>query len=150
VDTAFTFAKLLSAFGVPVALLIAIGNSLWQSHLQERQFRVSFFEKRFPVFVTLREFLVGGEKTVDQCSAFLRETKQGKFLFGKAFDDFVNEVYRKAHRIRTLNEQLQNGHPPDERQIAELQTLEAWWITAFTEIWSLPATQFRPSVVCEP
>ncbi len=126
-------AKFLSAFGVPVALLIAIGNALWQSHLQARQFRVSLFEKRFPVFVTLREFLVGGEKTVDQCSAFLRETKQGKFLFGTVFDDFVNEVYRKAHRIRTLNEQLLNGHRPDARQLGELQTLETWWTNAFTD-----------------
>src|ERR1017187_9002380 len=116
---AFDIAKLLSAFGVPVALFIAIGNAMWQSHLQRRQLKVSLFEKRFPVFVTLREFLVGGDKTVDQCSAFLRETKQGKFLFGPAFDVFVNEVYSKAHRRRSLNEMLKDGQRPNQRHRSE-------------------------------
>lgn len=131
-NAAFDIAKLLSAFGVPVALFIAIGNAMWQSHLQRRQLKVSLFEKRFPVFVTLREFLVGGDKTVDQCSAFLRETKQGKFLFGLAFDGFVNEVYSKAHRRRSLNEMLKNGQQPNQRHLDELQSVEEWWTAAFT------------------
>ena len=131
-DTALNFAKLLSAFGVPVALVIAVGNALWQSHLQRRQLKVSLFEKRFPVFVTLREFLVGGEKTAEQCFEFLRDTKQGKFLFGPAFDAFVNEVYSKAQRRRSLNELLTHGPPPNERQFEELQSVEEWLTGAFT------------------
>ena len=90
---ALNFAKLLSAFGVPVALFIAFGNALWQSHLQRRQFKISLFDKRFPVYETLRRFLAFGmKKTEAECVAFLQETKDGKVLFGPAFDDFVNKV----------------------------------------------------------
>jgi hypothetical protein len=126
------FANILSGFGVPVALLIAIGNAMWQSRLQRRQLQVSLFEKRFPVFVTVREFLVSGEKTADQCSVFLRETRQGKFLFGPAFDAFVNEVYSKAQRRRSLHELLANGQRPNERYLQELDSVENWLTDAFT------------------
>lgn len=139
-DVVVNFAKsepswiqIVSALGVPLALAIAIGNALWQSHLQRRQLKQALFEKRFPVFVTLREFLVSGNKTGDQCSTFLRETKQGKFLFGVAFDDFVNQVYEKAQRRRQLHERLPDGQPPNERNLEDLQSVETWLIKAFVD-----------------
>jgi hypothetical protein len=129
---AFDFAKLLSAFGVPVALFIAIGNALWQSYLQRRQFKISLFDKRFPVYETLRRFLAFGmKKTEAECVAFLQETRSGKYLFGPAFDDFVNEVYRKANRLRSLNDQWKDGQVPDQCLFDELQAVEKWLTDAF-------------------
>ena len=129
-----SWIQMVSALGVPLALAIAIGNAIWQSYLQKRQLKVALFDKRFPVFVTVREFLVEGGKTGAQCAAFLRDTKQGKFLFGRAFDDFVNEVYGKAQRCRQLNELLPDGQRPSERYLEELQSVERWLTEAFAVV----------------
>jgi hypothetical protein len=126
--------QVLAALGVPAAVLIAIGNGLWQSQLQRRQLKQAMFEKRFAVYMTVREYLrsVIEMFRVDFQTLihFGHETHQAQFLFDASVQDFIQEVFQKANELHTLNEILGTGPSGDQDRLDEKHRLQRWFVDA--------------------
>lgn len=123
----WTHGEIISAAGVLVALLIAIGTALWQSRLQQQQQRLTLFDKRFRIFLTVRQFLftVNTNPEID-AFGFWQKTNQAKFLFKPSIgiDTFIDEIGKKARKLQDINKRL--GRPvvttdPNQAQVHQRQ-----------------------------
>lgn len=99
-----------------VALVIAVGGifSQWYfqnrqlkhtANLQKRQLKVTLFDKRFPIYLVVRDFLNRATSPVDapSCKTFLQDTKEAEWLFPETISKFIVEIYKNAddlHRGR--------------------------------------------------
>jgi hypothetical protein len=105
-DFITSLGKALSAFGVPVALLIAVGNALWQSRLQRINLRHNLFEKRFQVYDSIGTFVfkVVSVSTVENVDLqeFTKQVRAAEFLFKPNIVAFMDEVYKKALHLQEM------------------------------------------------
>jgi hypothetical protein len=146
-----TWIEMLSALGVPTALVIAAGNAWWQARLQERQLKLDMFEKRFAIYLTVRKFLGEITKTlrVDDlqvCFTFLRETNQAEFLFSESIKDFIEEIYRRATSLHAVNQVIESGQNGHDRRLKEKQQrldLEHW---LSVDAHTMAAQKFTPYI----
>jgi hypothetical protein len=130
-----SWIQLLSALGVPVALLIAIGSAWWQSMLQRRQLKHTEFEMRFAVYETVRAFVRDVCKTFEiefaEIVKFGNETSHAEFLFKRPVQEFIQNVFTKANDLWIVTEALRSCPTPDQERLNELHRLQAWFVTAY-------------------
>lgn len=140
-----TWTQILTALAVPSALVIAVGNAWWQSRLSRRQLKQAIFEKRFAVYLTVRDFIGRVCKTLDvklqECFTFQYDTNQAEFLFEPPVQTFINEVYRKATELHSVNEILRGAPNGDQQRLNEKHGLATWFAVDAHEI---AKTQFAP------
>ena len=118
----------------PLAAFIAVGVAYWQGHLQKQQLKQNLYQKRLDVYLSLRKFLsdiaVNDSTDLGKSFQLLRDTKEAEFLFRPEISTFVDEVYRKAIRFRSLTEKetvlRQVGNTLQEGEAAERDGLSAW------------------------
>jgi len=126
-----SWVQIVSAFGVPSALLIAVGNAWWQSRLLRRQLKQAIFEKRFLIYLTVRGFIGQICKSLhvelQECFKFLYDKNQAEFLFEPPVEAFIKEVYRKATELHAVNEILRDSPNRDQRRLEEKHQLERWF-----------------------
>src|ERR1035441_3362714 len=90
------------------------------------------FDRRFGIFVTVRQFLstVGSTPTIDAVG-FLQKTNQANFLFHPCtgIDTFIDEVYSKARKLEGINEMLGRAVVPNQQQLQQEQFALLEWLS---------------------
>ena len=143
-----SWIQVLAALAGPTAAFIAVFVALWQAHLQRQQLRQNLFDKRFGVYLALSQFLntlseLG--KSLD-AAQLLQSTNQAEFLFNPEVEEFLKEVYRRAHKLQSLKEreahikqQLQGRVP---MELSDQLDAESSWL--ISEAPKLARQKFEP------
>jgi len=132
------WAHFATLIGIPVALFIAIGNAIWQSHLQRVRLRHDLFDKRFEIYCTLRDFIHkllmsnGSVETAD-VQALAKHAAAAEFLFGPPIVTFMEEACHKALALEVWAEMgRKRGQELPESEKKKRQDTVAWFSTEAT------------------
>ena len=87
-----------SAYAPLLAVLVAVGVAFMQYYLQQEQWKLQMFVKRFEVYAAVRRFLSAalnshGSLDSAEYDRFVFETRPAKFMFGSDVASFINEIY---------------------------------------------------------
>ena len=101
-----------------------------QFAVNRRQYRLALFEERLAVF-NLTMKMIGSVNRdanagLNDCFAFIRETRDHEFLFGPEVGTFINEVFKKA---TALHAHIQMG-PGGAAKVTEVMT---WFVAQASE-----------------
>jgi hypothetical protein len=115
--------KLLSASLTLLIAIIAVYIAYQQAVTARRKLKSDLFDKRFTIYNSYMDFLgsiiSNGNVTIEDLRKFVTETKSSYFLFGKSKEvsQYLDSVYRKAVKLRAVNERLNQQSLPigDER-----------------------------------
>lgn len=107
----------------------------WRQHrTAQEKLRLDLFEKRWAVYVALRDFLsvVLRRATIDieDLRAFTLGAAQAQFLFGQGINDYLAEVKRQANELRTTNIFLDGKLPAGmtRESVAERNAAHLQWL----------------------
>ena len=139
--------EIASACLTPVIAVLVV-HIAWQQHKTSRDnLRLALYEKRFRVYAGLNDLITAVIREADVSLEDLRKldaaTNERVFLFGNDIDKYIQEVRKKAVRLRHVNKQLHYGDLPvgDRRnQLAEEDQGLLHW---FTEQLSNSGEKFR-------
>ena len=133
-------------------LRIAAEKQLDSQHrVQEDQVKLSLFDKRFFVYVSLRQFLnrLSELGTTLDAAQLLQDTNQAEFLFKPEIEEFLKQVYRRAHKLQSLKQQeahakqqLQGLVPVD---LSNQLDAESGWL--ISEAPKLARQKFEPYLI---
>ena len=122
--------QFVPAFGVLLALIIAVGNGLWQSYLLNVKLRHDLFEKRFEVYRSFRNFvhklMSDGSVGTPDVQALTKHALAVEFLFNLQVVTFMDEVYRKAADLSTMSELEKKGEIGDSQRTT-YQNIRTWF-----------------------
>jgi len=126
--------QILAAIGAPIAAFIAVGVAAWQGYLQRQQLRHNLYAKRLDVYLSLRRFLnnlpeLGKTRYAIELP---QDTNQAQFLFKPEIEEFLNEVYKRAHHLQSFHEQearAERRGMGSTIESASLETKHSWLIS---------------------
>lgn len=111
-------AQIVQGFSTPViAVLLGVITYLFQRRqirTQEQQaktlflqHRLALMKKRMKVFNAVQEFNVlilqeAKLESLQPLAKLMRETREHTFLFGSEIGDYIQELYSKGNRLRTI------------------------------------------------
>jgi hypothetical protein len=129
----------ISAFLTPV-LAITTGTILvLQYLLAGRQWRLSLYDKRYPVYLRTMEYLshIGQRAGLkqDELMKFLRDSRDKEFLFKKDVQEHLGQLYSKGVALMTLGTMLEGDVPGDKRsELVDKQSKLLEWFSGQFEI----------------
>ena len=113
-----TITKIFSGLLIPLIAILAAYIAYQQAQTAKRKLKLDTFDKRYAIFIAVMDFLslvVGNiNVTNEQLFKLIQETKSSYFLFGEDIYTYIDDVYKKAIRLRLAN-QILNGR----REISE-------------------------------
>jgi len=111
-----------------MAMTIAIVVALTQVYLQNRQFDLNLFDKRYKVYAAMDEFITtilnGNGAMGGAVSKFRADTAHAEFLFGQDVIAFIGLVTAKAMDLSLVATQLQahvNAHLEFQRGVTNAE-----------------------------
>ena len=112
-------AKISSVLLTPLLGIIGTWILINQYRLLHSRWRLDLYDKRYPVFLTTMEFLAkissSGTITSQAALDFLHNTKSFEFLFDHDVREHLDNVYKKALKLATIDEELPS-RPVDEQR----------------------------------
>lgn len=111
-----------------------------QYRLGKDRFRLDLFEKRFSVYkgvqIFLTQIMSDGEAYLDKLFEFRAATQDAVFLFEAEIPAFITEIDRRALRMITIREELEDVPRGDERSRAIQQKSELleWLVNQLPEL----------------
>jgi hypothetical protein len=128
----------MSALGVPFALLIAVGNALWQSHLQSNKTRHDLFQKRFDVYESIgtlvHQILTKEAIQPADLSEITTHARAAEFLFKPPVVKYMDQLCVKANDLREMQavqaQLRERGREPSESRQKDYRMIRDWFITA--------------------
>jgi hypothetical protein len=97
--------KVISVIMWAVNCLRALISYLLRMRADEKKRRIDLYDRRIPVFNTIRDYMwlvASGNEQKDNETAFLQNTQDVSFLFGKDIKSFVDEVFHKYGKLHVL------------------------------------------------
>jgi len=127
--------EMVSLFGIVVALLIAVGNWCWQSHLQNVTLRHDLFEKRFEIYRSLREFIhklmSNGSVERPDVEALTKHAMAVEFLFRQ--EQIVSLLNEACHKALDLDmwdaKRIKRGPELSDSEKEKYQDTVMWFST---------------------
>jgi len=90
-----------------------------QYRLQRFRWRLALYDKRYPVYLATKEFLIGimarHNVSNDELYNFLRNSKDKEFLFGKDVKEYLEQLYLKGLDLQTVEKEVDQHPVGDER-----------------------------------
>jgi hypothetical protein len=83
----------LSAIAAALAAFIAVSVTVWQGHLQRQQLKQNLFQKRYDVYLAVRNYLtdyaINAKTGINNAIQFLRQTREAEWLLSSEIVSFV-------------------------------------------------------------
>ena len=101
--------------------------------LARRRWRLDLYEKRYPVFLSARDFLkdvLSSRNVADEALTNLaRNSQDFEFLFGEEIKTYLDELYREGLKLQVLTNRLQRtkGEKERDKVITQIQQLIDWF-----------------------
>ena len=131
--------KILSALLTLVLSVIATLIIIFQYLLQKNRWRLDLFDKRYDIYERVGNFLsqISQHREIadEQLFSFLRETKTCEFLFNKEINSFIDDLYKKALKLNSLEGELKFVSDDNTRNkiIVEQTKIAKWFGNQFEE-----------------
>lgn len=105
-----------------------------QFRLGREKFKLDLFEKRFSVFSGVRlflsEILRDGDTDLNAIFRYRASIAEASFLFESDVADYLEEIYKRAVRMNTLEMKLKDVPVGEERnQLVDQKFEELTWLT---------------------
>src|SRR5258708_28631447 len=88
--------------------------------LARRRWRLDLYEKRFPAYTTVMEFIATATRTgtvrEEDLWKFARYSRDKEFIFGGEIQQFLKELHDKAVDLQTLGMELQAATTDADRR----------------------------------
>ena len=129
----------ISAFLTPM-LAITTGTILvLQYFLAQRHWRLSLYDKRYPVYLTTMEYLsfIGQHASLNQgeLMKFLRNSRDKEFLFKKDVQEHLGKLYAKGVDLMSVGKMLENEPVGDNRsRLAQKESKLVEWFSNQFEV----------------
>ncbi len=125
---------------ITLVLAITTGTIIvLQYLLAKRHWRLSLYDKRYPVFLATMEYLsfIGQQASIkqDQLTKFLRDSRDKEFLFKKDVQEHLGQLYNKGVDLMTLGTELENKPVGEKRsRLVDKQSKILSWFSKQFEI----------------
>ncbi|MCK4856831.1 MAG: hypothetical protein KAT58_02580 [candidate division Zixibacteria bacterium] len=107
--------------------------------------RVDLYPRRRAVYDAIMGFIAGiiqrANADSKEAAAFLHNTKEADFLFGKEIKEHINELYRKAKRLQLLEFKL--GQLPVGEELSKMVNEEDELLEWFSKQFGVTEKRFK-------
>jgi hypothetical protein len=90
----------LSGLLTPLIAIITTAILVLQYLLAKRRWRLDLYDKRYPVYLSTKEYLSFIDQTAnvthEELTKFLRNSKDKEFLFGDDVKEYLEHLYNKG------------------------------------------------------
>jgi len=109
-DIYMDLIEVLTALSPLVLTMVATYIVIKQYSLDKKRFKLEHFDKRYDLFKRTMEYLsllVSNAKTdTNELMTFKRNTSDVKIFFDDDINEFIDEIYSKAIRLRYCNRMI--------------------------------------------
>jgi hypothetical protein len=128
----------LSDFLTPIITILALYIAYQQFRTNKQRLLFETYEKRLAIYNAVQDYLslvLRDAKTdLNKISDFRQNTSQAVFLFDSSVQNKIDEIFKKSHEMRELEEQLypngqNNGIPvgAERKRVSHEKTLLVKW-----------------------
>jgi len=128
----------ISGLLTPLIAIITVLILYWQFRLERNRWRLALYDKRYPVYLSTREYLCfiiqHATMTQEELDKFQRNSKDKEFLFGVDVKKYLDELYSKGNQLMRYTRRLQKGNIEEEKRIKLIddeENLNAWFRKQF-------------------
>ena len=121
IETISGFLMLMLAFTTGTIIVL-------QYLLAERHWRLSLYDKRYPVYLATKEYVdfIGDHASIndDELHKFLRNCKDKEFLFGEDIQEYLGELHDKGKDLKSQVNRLSDADRSKEEREAIIKKQE--------------------------
>jgi len=130
----------ISGFLTPLIAIITIAILYWQFRLEKNRWRLALYDKRYPVYLSTREYLRfiirHATVTQEELDKFRRNSKDKEFLLGVDVKKYLDELYSKGNQLMRYTRRLRKEDIEEQKRIKLIddeENLNDWFRKQFEE-----------------
>jgi hypothetical protein len=116
-----------------IIIAIFLAYLAYQNYrLQRDNLRLSMYDKRIKTYLAFQKYfdslMTHGEVIESELSEFISSVRGDKFLFGGEIESYIDEIWKKSIRMKSLLRLLRLGADSEKRKIMnrEVEEIEEW------------------------
>jgi hypothetical protein len=121
----------------PVLAVVGTWILVNQYRLEKLRWKVSLYDKRYPVFLSTMQFISAVVQKHDvsneELNKFLRDSKDREFLFGDDVKEHLDKLYKSGLELNTI-EKILEGLPVGEerhKRVERSSEIAGWFAQQF-------------------